>query len=529
MKRLAICLLGLVACDARDRGPTRRAAGATAPRDGGTLRFSTKDAVRTLDPARAGDEVSLYVVHPLFDTLLAYAPGSVRLEPRLARRWELAPDGLTYHFWLRDGIRYGDGRAIVAADFAYALDRALAIQDSVASTFLTSVAGAGDVIAGKATHCAGVTAVGERELEVRLASPNAAFHYAFAMAFTAPQRADHVAGAGDQLRRRPLATGPYRLRDWDEGRRVVLERNPYYDDPGRQHLDEIVMLENVPRDVQLLMFERGELDAAERLSAPDQLWLLEQPAWQPYIHRRAQLVAYGMRMNVRVPPFDDVRVRRALSYATPYDEILKQVYRGFAGRAHGPVSDHDPGFDPYFRPYAHDPERARRLLHEAGHSSGFKTTMAYSTAEPLGEPVGVQLRSAFKDVGVTLELEPMPPSTYTDALFNGRRPMFFQSFGADSPDPAYVLGVFYQSKSSNNWGGYKSARTDACLAKAGRPQLTWDQRIQAHKRCARTIASDAPWIWFAQPGFQVSTHRGVTGINWYAGEGVDWSKVDYAG
>jgi peptide/nickel transport system substrate-binding protein len=141
--------------------------------------------------------------------------------------------------------------------------------------------------------------------------------------------------------------------------------------------------------------------------------------------------------------------------------------------------------------------------------------------------VGAALRSAFKDVGVTLELEALPPSTYTDALFAGKRPMFFQSFGADSPDPAYALGVFYQSKSSNNWGGYKSAQADACLAKAGRPQLAWGQRVEEHKRCAKIIANDAPWLWIAQPGFQVSTRSNVTGINWYAGEGVDWSKVAY--
>jgi peptide/nickel transport system substrate-binding protein len=233
-------------------------------------------------------------------------------------------------------------------------------------------------------------------------------------------------------------------------------------------------------------------------------------------------------MNPRFPPFDDVRIRRALSYATPYQQIVEKVYRGFAGPAHGPLSDHAAGFDPYFRPYGYDPERARRLLRAAGHGNGFGTTLAYSTAEPLGEPVGAELRSAFKDVGVTLELEALPPATYTDALFHGERPMFFQSFGADSPDPAYALGVFYQSMSSNNWGGYKSAEADACLAAAGRPQLTWDRRVAAHKRCVEIIAHDAPWLWIAQPGFQVSARSDVTGINWYAGEAVDWSQVGFA-
>ena len=167
------------------------------------------------------------------------------------------------------------------------------------------------------------------------------------------------------------------------------------------------------------------------------------------------------------------------------------------------------------------------MLRKAGHANGFKTTLAYNTADPLGEPISTHLRSAFKDVGVTLELEPLPPSTYPDALFSGKRPMFFYQGGADSPDPAYALGHFYQSQSSNNWVGYKNPKVDACLAKAGRPRLPWEQRVEEHKRCAEIIANDAPWLWIAQPGFQVSTRSDVTGINWYAGEGVDWSKVGY--
>jgi peptide/nickel transport system substrate-binding protein len=234
-------------------------------------------------------------------------------------------------------------------------------------------------------------------------------------------------------------------------------------------------------------------------------------------------------MNPKYPPLDDVRVRRALSYATPYERIVEKVYRGFAGPAAGPLSDHAAGFDPYLRPYTYDPERARELLREAGHGNGFKTTLTYNTADPLGEPVGAQLRSAFEDVGVTLELEALPPSTYPDVLSTGERPMFFNQGGADSPDPAYALGLFYQSKSSENWVGYKNAKADACLAAAGRPQLGWDQRVEAHKRCAEIIADDAAWLWIAQPGFQVSTAKDVTGINWYAGEGVDWSKVGYTG
>src|SRR5690606_16170812 len=103
--------LALAACDAPDRGPRYRPAGATTPQAGGTLRFSTKDALTTLDPVFAQDEVSQWTLHALVDTLVDFEPGGTRLIPRLAERWELSPDGRTYRFWLREGLRYADGAA----------------------------------------------------------------------------------------------------------------------------------------------------------------------------------------------------------------------------------------------------------------------------------------------------------------------------------------------------------------------------------------------------------------------------------
>jgi peptide/nickel transport system substrate-binding protein len=317
--------------------------------------------------------------------------------------------------------------------------------------------------------------------------------------------------------------GPFKLDDLSPGRHVVWAAHKEH--PFPPELDQITFREVPKSSDRLAALTTGDAQVAQFL-LPAEMQRVEKSDGLRLWNFQGYVIAQSP-MNPKYPPLDDVRVRQALSYATPYQQILDQVYRGFAGPAAGPLSDHAAGFDPSLRPYTYDPERARELLREAGLATGFKTTLAYNTADPLGEPVSAQLRSAFEDVGVTLELEPLPSPMYTDALFTGTRPMFFYQGGADSPDPAYALGVFYESKSSNNWGGYKSAKTDACLAEAGRPRLAWDQRVQEHKRCAELIAHDAPWLWIAQPGFQVSTRSDVTGINWYAGEAVDWSKVGY--
>jgi peptide/nickel transport system substrate-binding protein len=442
-------------------------------------------------------------------------------EPRMAESWEITNGGRTYTFSLRRGWPSHAGNELTAADVKWTFDRSFALNGITRFyNTLSTIERPEDV-----------KVLDRYTVRIELAEPGPDLLLTmstFWRAMVDSELAKSHATAGDPWAKRwmkdhDVGFGPFKIADLSPGRHVVWVAHKEHPSPPK--LDQITFRQVPEASDRLAALLTGEAQVAEYLS-PAQMRRVQKSDDLRLWNFQGYVIA-SSPMNPKYPPLDDARVRRALSYATPYQQIVEEVYGGFAGPAHGPLSDNLAGFDPYFRPYTYDPERARALLRAAGHGEGFTTTLAYSTAEPLGEPVGAQLRSAFVDVGVTLELEALPPSTYTRALFAGERPMFFQTFGADSPDPAYALGVFYQSKSSNNWGGYQSAEADACLAKAGRPGLPWDQRVEEHKRCAEIIANDAPWLWISQPGFQVSTRRGVTGINWYAGEAVDWSKVGY--
>jgi len=442
-------------------------------------------------------------------------------EPRMAEGWEVTSDGMTYTFSLRRDWPSHAGNEFTAADVKWTFDRSFAVQGI--TDFYNALS--------RIERPENVKVLDKYTVRIELAEPGPDLLLTMstfwrAMADSKLARS-HATSADPWAKRwmenHDVGFGPFKLEDLSPGRHVVWVAHKEHPFPPK--LDQITFREVPESSARLAALTAGDAQAAQFLSPAEmkrvqngddlRLW-----SFQGYVIAQSP-------MNPSYPPLDDVRVRQALSYATPYQRILEEVYRGFAGPAAGPLSDHAAGFDPYLHPYTYDPERARELLREAGHGNGFETTLAYNTADPLAEPVTAHLRSAFEDIGVTLELEPLPPSTYPDTLFSGKRPMFFYTGGADSPDPAYALGVFYESASSNNWMGYRSAEADACLAKAGRPGLAWDQRIEEHKRCVEIIANDAPWLWIAQPGFQVSTRNDVTGINWYAGEGVDWSKVGY--
>jgi len=287
------------------------------------------------------------------------------------------------------------------------------------------------------------------------------------MSFATPQRADHVAAAGDQLRREPLGTGPFVLASWDEGEHLVLRRNPHYWDPERVHLDAIDLFENIPRDTQFLMFERGELDTAERLSSPDYLWVIDQPDWAPYVHRRAVMNAYGSRMNVRVKPFDDRRVRQALNYALDKAHSIK-LLNGAAVPSHGLLPPGMFGRDDTLAPYPHDPAKARALLAEAGYPNGFDVDYVVMNDEEAEKLAG-SLQRDLAAVGVRVHITLMSFATYVTAIGKPDGPPFSKAtWVGDFPDPTNFLDARFHSRmianeNSNNDSFYANPELDALL------------------------------------------------------------------
>jgi len=500
--RVAIAALALIACGEPDRGPRYRGAGAETPRRGGTFTFSSFTNVRTLDPAIAYDEQSLYALYYLYDTLVDYEPDGARLVPWLAESWTVSPDGLTYAFTLRPGVTYADGRPIVAGDFATSLHRVLRMADSPFGQFLDAVDGAAAYGAGERDDVPGIRVVDDRHLELRLTHPDAAFLYVLAMKFAAPLRADFVAAHGGDLRATALASGPFALVDWSEGERLRFRRNDRYWQPGRPYLDGLVMLENVPRDTAFLMFERGELDAVDRLSAPDWLWIAGRDDWAPYVHTMSQMSVYGSRMNVEVEPFDDVRVRRALNYALDKQHLVK-LQNGLAVPSHGLLPPKMPGRDDAIEPYPHDPERARALLAEAGYPDGFSVeyvTIKDDNAEKLAQ----SLQADLAEVGVRVEIRLMSFATYLEATSTRQgAPFSLGSWLMDYPDASNFLDVRFHSRmiadqNSNNDSFYVDDEVDRLLD-AARRELDGAAREAMYRRVERILYDDAPWIWGYHP------------------------------
>jgi ABC-type transport system substrate-binding protein len=486
--RLSV-VIALAAC-APDRGPRARPASPDA------LHLAFKDQIKSLDPTFANDEFSSVAVHALYDTLVGYEPASpddpragLRLAPRLADRWDVSPDATRYTFHLRAGIVYADGTPIAASDFAFALERALATPDTPFGAYLADVVGADAVAKHAAPHAAGIVANDDaRELVIALARPSVVLPHVLALPFAAPQRAG----------REPIASGPYEVEAWSQGERLVLRANPRHWDRRRGRIPRIEIRENLPRDTQFLAFERGELDALDHLNAPDLQWIAVQPAWRPYIASHAALMAFGSRMNVRVPPFDDRRVRQALNLALDKSHVAK-LLAGAAVPSHGILPPGLPGRDDALAPYPHDPARARRLLADAGYPNGFAVEYAtFDDDEAI--KLAQSLQRDLADVGVRVRITTLTYATWLVASQSPTGPAFsITNWGADYADATTFLDPRFHSRSiadaaSQNDSFYANAELDALLDRA-RAEPDAGARAALYRRAERILFDDAPWLW----------------------------------
>jgi ABC-type transport system substrate-binding protein len=444
--------------------------------------------------AFANNDVNALVLHPLLDTLLDFEPGGTRLIPRLAERWEVSEDGLLYRFWLREGLRYADGSPIVAADLEHAIERPRALETSPFRAHLDPIA-----CVSWLTDCTGVRALDERELEIRLERPSPVFQYVLAMKFTAPLPRAHLGRAGGELRRGSLASGPYRLAEWIEGQRIVLERNPHYRDPDRQRPERIVMLENVPRDMQFLMFERGELDLAEKLSPPDYMWLRGRVDWAPYVQEMAQLSTFGARFHVGTRPFDDRRVRQAFNYAVNKRNTRK-LLAGTSMPAHGILPPGMLGHDAALEPYPYDPAKARALLAEAGYPNGLSIDyVVHQDEEAVKIATAMQADLAAAGIAMRISIVALPVLMTNLGQRQGGAPFMFAGWAADFPDPSAFMDPVFHSRSisdesSTNFSFYKSPALDDVLDRA-RAERDPDRRAELYRQAERILYDDAPWLW----------------------------------
>ena len=455
-----------------------------------------------LDPAQVTDLNSNRVGRRIAETLVTFPEESTQIVPGLAESWVVSKDGLRYTFKLRKGVSFHDGTPLDAEAVKFSIDRQINPEHPFnklgkypfANFFFGNI---------KA-----VEVVGPLTVEFVLKEPRASFLAVLTAGAASIVSPTAVRKYGQDYALTPVGTGPFKYVSWDRGQRVVLERNPsYWRFPVK--LDRVIYRPIVEDQARLTELLTGALDLIVG-TPPDYVGQLEANPKVTLLKQVGAHVWY-LGINNQKKPYDDKRVRQALNYAVNKDAIVRDVLKGTGSLSVGPVLPKTWGADGGLKPYPYEPERARKLLAEAGYPGGFTTTLwVPESGSGMQSPVAMStvIQSNLKAVGVNVSLQTMEWGAYLAKLRSKEQELFALSWMAGNEDPDMVMYPLLHSSqwtpNGPNRALYKNEKFDELLHQA---RLTTDEKKRAdlYRQAQRILVDDAPWI-FIDHEIQTAAH-----------------------
>jgi oligopeptide transport system substrate-binding protein len=431
----------------------------------------------TLDPALGTGLEDLRVIAALFEGLARNDPVTARPIPGLAETWEISPDGCVYTFHLRSNLWWSAGEPITAADVVYSWLRALdprTASEYAGQLFYIKNGEAYNSGKLKDSSQVGVQALDARTVRVTLNRPTAFFLdlCTFQTLSVVPPKLIEKYGE-DWLRARPLPTsGPYLLQEWRLNDKIRLVKNPFYWDAAHTRSAVVDCLPISAPNTALNLYQTGGADIIwDRENIPNEL--LDALAQRPDFHTFPFLGTYFLRCNTTRPPFNDIRVRKALALTIDKRRLVERFLRGGE-----PVADHlVPDGTANYLPaqgLGYDPALARRLLAEAGYpgGQGFPQCSylfdAASGGGTIHEKVAVELKEMWRaQLGIEIELKQMEKRVYLAAQNRLDYDLTRSSWMGDYDDPNTFLDLF-RSDNGNNRTGWKNVHYDALMDEANR-------------------------------------------------------------
>jgi peptide/nickel transport system substrate-binding protein len=367
-----------------------------------------------------------------------------------------------------------------------------------------------------------VTIIDKYTFEVNLMEPNPLL--ARALALPIPSSAmihdtkevkKHTT-ASDPWAKEWLAThtagfGPFHVQSITPGQEVIWVANPnYHTNPPR--IKKVIYKQVPDPATRAALLQRGEVDIATELTPRLREQLKHKPGVVIDSVAGNEAVIFGLNNNL--PPLDNVKVRQAIAYATPVDDIIRTVFLNQPGVriAPGYAPDYYPGaLDRW--PYQQDVEKAKRLLQEAG-VGPFSFKLAFNSARPTHEEIAILIKSAFKDLGIEVVLDKLSPAKYQEQYFTRKADAVLVQDSAWLPDGPYAIGLYFHStRGIADWINYHNPRVNELLDK-GSSSLDFAERARLAKEAHEIVVNEAPWGFYLHTGYHITRRENVKGFVW---------------
>jgi peptide/nickel transport system substrate-binding protein len=429
-----------------------------------------------------------------------------RFTPRVLERWDekVLPDGRAlYTGYLRKGLKHHNGNEVIAEDLRFnVLRRAAFKRDSLEVN-----------LAGVTAET--VKAIDRHTIQFNVPRPSRYFWHVWAQRTFYDSKYIAAKAPGDQwgeeyLKKNCPASGPFKIARWTPGVEMVMERNANWwgkavgEEPK---LDRIVFRTVPSVETRTLLLSKGDVDLAFDLPIQEIRNLRNAQGVKILSVPSSNMLYVGM--NPKVLPFDNPNIRRAVAYAFPYKEAIDRVYSGSARRLNGPLAAEVRGAR-QTPMYVTDLDRAKKLLAEAGYPNGFEAPLTYSGAYQTHEDIAVLFKANLDKIGVRVKLQKMQPGQFASETREKRLGFFFYEVLWWIRDAQYFLDFSYDSTTYLNLTGYANPNVDKLLQQL---RTTRDEKARDGivNSIQTLIMNDAPWVFVAQPNFNLAMRSNIDG------------------
>jgi peptide/nickel transport system substrate-binding protein len=436
-------------------------------------------------------------------------PYNLNLKGKLAEKWEISSDGTVARFFLRQGVKSNWGNELTADDVKWTWDRKL------------HLTGLGPFQAGVLN----ITQEDQIQVEGRYV---ASFHVPKPNPLLLKQMVNLSNPVYDSVKCKQVATkddpwahkflennsagfGPYVVSQLIRGQQAVFKaRSDYY--RGKPYMDTVIFKEVPTSATRLSLLQGGSVDIAQFLQ-PLEYTTLKKVSGVSVDAVKASF-AIWVELNAKMKPFDNLKVRQAMNYALPREEILKTVFQDLADKQTGCIPDIYPDFTDKFWTYDTDLDKAKSLLAEAGFKDGFKSALSYDAGNPVQEPIAILFQTALRKIGVEIILNKVPAATFYDFVTKRQQSLIFYLDSPWVPDPGYSTQLYFNSKSYVDYSNYTNAEVDD-LIKSGLQTLDPTVRNETYTKVQQIVMSEAPWVFIAWPRYVLARRSNLKGFTYY--------------
>ena len=476
--------------------------------------------IQTIGANRASYGVSWLA----YDRLMSYGKKTLpdgrvmydrnKLTPELAESWQMAPNGGSVTFKLRRNAKFHDGTPVTAKDVKWSFDRAVSVGGFASFQMAAGSLEKPEQFEAVDEHTFRVKFLRKDKLTMNdmavpvpcifnseLVKKNATAQDPWGLAFTR----NNTAGGG-----------AYKVEVYRPGQEIVYVRFDDWKSGPLPKLRRVVQREVPSAGNRRALLVKGDIDMSYDMPPKDFSELAKDGGSVKVATMPIENAMLYLGMNVTKPPFDNLKIRQAVAYAVPYDQILDTALYGRGAKLYGGTGPVKTIAWPQPTSYKSDITKAKALMAEAGAAAGFETTLSIDLGgATVSEPAAILIQESLAAIGIKAQINKIPGATWRAALLKKDMPMIVNRFGGWLDFPEYFFYWCYHGQNAVfNTMGYQNAKLDKIITNArfAESKHIYDSSV---REMIQIAYDEVPRVPLFQPSQDVAMQKDVMGYQYW--------------